>query len=1126
MRCPVTQSLSLEPVRRWPVHPALAAFHPWVAEWFEATHGSPTPCQVEAWRALAARPAGNLLVAAPTGSGKTLAAFLTAIDGLVREAACGALPAAVRVLYVSPLRALGNDIRQGLELPLAALAARARDEGAPDPGIRVAVRSGDTPAAERTALRRRPPHLLVTTPESLYILLTSAAGRSAMAWVHTVIVDELHATAGTKRGAHLALTLERLQAVCRTPPVRIGLSATQGPIGAMARLLSGRAPDGTERPCRIVDLGHARARDLAIELPDEPLSAVLSSAGWDSLCARLAGLIAAERATLVFANTRRLAERIAHALSERLGPEAVAAHHGSLAPEQRLAAEAGLRSGALRVVVATASLELGIDVGHVDLVCQIGATRRIGTFLQRAGRAGHAVRGLPKARLFPLSRDDLAECIALIDATAAGEIDAIEIPEAPLDVLAQQCVASIACEAMTAAALFQRMRAAEPYHQLTRARFDAVLAMLVHGFSTRRGRRGGWLCHDLVSDELRARRGTRRVAVESGGAIPDTAQWEVRVLPEELLIGTLDEDFAIETAIGEVFQLANAAWRLVRAADGVLFVEDAAGQSPGIPFWFGEAPARTPELSRALWRLRAEVAAGLARCGSAGAGPVADASLHALTRQIGRRPGIGLAAARQLVEYYAAGFAVLGALPTGATLIAERFFDDSGGMQLVVHCPLGSRVNRAFGLALRKRFCRSFNFELQAAATEDAVILSLTEVHSFPLAALWQFLDPASLEDVLVQALLDAPMFGARWRWNAVCALALPRRQGGERIAPRIQRMRAEDLIAAVFPDQLACLENLSGPREIPEHPLVEQTLHDCLTEAMDYPRFEALVRALRAGQLTLIERDLPEPSPLAAEILTASPYAFLDDAPLEERRTLAVTTRRFVDARTVPDLAHLDDAAIARVCDAAWPQVGSAADLKEALLLCGLITAGEVAAAGWSAWLEALADSGRALALAGSDGIRRWVALERWHEARAALEADWPLPPGLAALAAAGSMAEPPLEPHAARAGLLRDRLAIAGPVTVSTLVALLGWSDRAVAEGLLALEVSGQVLRGRFTVAATAEQWCDRRLLARIQLVTRERLRVPESRPAGPIGRQSRRASLTMPGLQSRPVYPEPPP
>jgi len=1095
MQCPMSLSLPLEPAASHPLPAALAGFHAWVAEWFQATHGNPTPCQVEAWQALGATPAGHVLVAAPTGSGKTLAAFLVAIDRLVREAGRGELPAATSVLYVSPLRALGNDIRQGLERPLAALAARAVAEGAPEPGIRIAVRTGDTPARERAAMRRQPPHLLVTTPESLYILLTSDSGRAALAGVHTVIVDELHATAGSKRGAHLALSLERLHALCAVPPVRIGLSATQRPVTAMARLLAGRGPDGEPRPCRIVDFGHVRARDLAIELPQEALAAVLSSEGWESVFARLESLIATHRATLVFVNTRRQAERIAHALSERMGADAVAAHHGSLSREQRLEAEFGLRNGKLRAVVATASLELGIDVGHVDLVCQIGATRQLSAFLQRAGRAGHAVDGVSKARLFPLSRDDLAECIALIAAIAAAEIDVIEIPQAPIDVLAQQCVAAIACEPMTAAALFQRMRAADPFHELTREQFDAVLGMLVEGFTTRRGRRGSWIFHDLTADELRARRGTRLMAIASGGAIPDTAQWEVRALPEDLLIGTLDEDFAIDTSIGDVFQLGATAWRVTRAVDGVVFVEDAAGQPPSIPFWFGEAPARSPELSAAVWHLRTEIALAL----GSSPGPFAEDALAALARRIGARPGVGEAAARQLVDYYAAALAVLGDLPTGDTLLAERFFDEAGGMQLVIHCPHGSRVNRAFGLALRKRFCRSFNFELQAAATEDAVILSLTEVHSFPLASIWQFLEPASLRDVLVQALLDVPMFATRWRWNAVCALALPRRQGGQRVAPRIQRMRAEDLVAAVFPDQLACLENLSGPRVVPEHPLVQQTIHDCLTEAMDFPRFEALIRAVRSGELKLSERDLPEPSPLAAEILSARPYAFLDDAPLEERRTLAVHTRRFVDPRTARDYAHLDDAAIARVCDEVWPRANTPIELHEALHLCGVFTEVEVQDSGWSAWMQGLALEGRAIRVEAKPGQVLWVAVERWFEVAAAFAADWPLPGVLAERAAAGGALPPPPDPAEACAMLLNDRLAVMGPVTVVGLSSTLGLDEAEIAAALAQLECAGQVLRGHFCLAATTEQWCDRRLLARIQRGTLDRLRA-EVRPVAP--------------------------
>ena len=1076
----------------------LSSFHPAVANWFNRTFDAPTAPQEQAWPAIQAQ--RHVLIAAPTGSGKTLAAFLAAIEQLVREGIeGGGLADETHIVYVSPLKALSNDIRRNLEAPLAGIRDELQTLSLPDVDIRTFVRTGDTPQHERTAMRKRPPHIVVTTPESLYILLGSDSGRKMLATTRTVIVDEIHAMVGTKRGLHLALSLERLEALAGRRLTRVGLSATQKPIEEVARFLVGtRQIDAQGRAdCTIIDSGHVRNRDLQLEIPLAPLEAVMSGEVWLQIYDRLAELVSEHRTTLIFVNTRRHSERVARHLSERIGDDLVTAHHGSMAKELRFDAESRLKNGQLKALVATASLELGIDIGDVDLVCQIGSPRSIAAFLQRVGRSGHSVGGTPKGRLFPLSRDDLVECAALLDSVRRGELDRLAIPEKPLDVLAQQIVAEVGAREWDDASLFYLYRGAYPYRSLERPEFDEVVHMLADGFTTRRGRHGALIYHDAVNHQLRGRRGARLTALTSGGTIPDNADYQVVLEPQATFVGTVNEDFAVESLQGDIFQLGNVSYRILRVEQGRVRVEDAHGQPPTIPFWLGEAPGRSDELSHSVSRLRQEIESRLTD---------ADRTSHEpALRWLVDEVGIQAPAAVQLVSYLSAARAALGALPTRDTIVFERFFDETGGMQLVIHSPFGSRINRAWGLALRKRFCRSFNFELQAAATEDTIILSLTTVHSFELADVARYLHSNTVRPLLVQALCAAPMFPARWRWAATIALALPRFRGGKKIAPQLARMAAEDLLTSVFPDQVACAENLPGELEIPDHPLVRQTVRDCLEEAMDVEGFEQLLRGLESGAIHVLARDLTEPSPLALEVLSARPYAYLDDAPLEERRTQAVMSRRWLDPESAADIGKLDPDAIQRVRDEAWPDATNADELHDALLWLTYLTDAEVQRQpGWPELVEILsaqrrvtrltpntttvpATSSATSAKADTSGPTLWVTAERL--------------PLLRALFPQASIA-PPIEVPAtyekqwaneeALVEVVRGRLEGVGPTTSTEIAASLGMPVGRIDAALASLQAEGFVLRGQFTPGAPPEsEWCERRLLARIHRYTVKRLR-----------------------------------
>ncbi len=1034
-------------------------FHPLLREWFSSRNWTPTEPQVQGWPII--RAGHDVLISAPTGSGKTLAAFSLCLDELLRGATAGdGLPDETLVVYVSPLKALTNDVRKNLESPLGEMLALAADHNIALTPIRTATRTGDTTMVERARMLRKPPHVLVTTPESLFILLTAEKSRALFTNVSTVIVDEIHAMAGDKRGSHLALTLARLDSLVQAhsgrKPQRIGLSATVRPLEDVARFLSPNA--------RIVDVGSRREMTLAVEVPRDELGPVASTEMWGEIYDRVAEHIRAHRTTLIFVGTRRMSERVAFALTERLGEGVVMPHHGSLSKERRFEAENRLKNGELRGVVATASLELGIDIGTIDLVVQLGSPRSISVALQRIGRSGHWVGAKPEGRLFATTRDELLECAALVRSIRTGAMDALTIPKTPLDILAQQIVATTATDEWDIEALFALMRTAYPYRELERKDFDDVLTMLADGVAHSRGRSGAFLHYDRVNGRVRARRGARMAAITSGGAIPETANYNVVAEPEGHVVGTLDEDFAVESLAGDVFLLGTNSWRIRRVEPGVVRVEDAHGAAPTVPFWNGEGPGRTIELSHEVAALRAAI-------DERDDAPAKDL----LTQEC----GLDTAGAEQAVAYVRAGKKILGVVPTDRTIVAERFFDEGGGMQLILHTPFGARINRAWGLALRKRFCRSFNLELQAAATDNGIVLSLTDQHAFPLEIVFEYVKSASVEYVLTQALLAAPMFGARWRWNATRALAILRMRGGRKVAPQLQRMRADDLLASCFPDQAACAENLTGPIRIPDHVLVRETIGNCLHEAMDLDGLLEILGRVENGAIRTAAVDTPEPSPFCHEILNANPYAYLDDAPLEERRARAVQMRRTI-RDDLDGAGILDATVIAEVAEESWPVVRDADELHDALLTLVVLPP----VPDWSAWFDELVAQNRATTLLVGEH-RFWTSAERLQLSRIAYPSA-----SFAPQIAAVPQSELPERQEDAFSEILRGWLESSGPLTTLELTQKFQVDTSMMDAALIRLETEGQLLRGRFR-GGEQEEWCNRRVLARIHRRTIGQLR-----------------------------------
>ncbi|HZZ40910.1 MAG TPA: DEAD/DEAH box helicase [Acidobacteriaceae bacterium] len=1084
-----------------PIPESLAWAHPLVQEWFVRRFGTPTEPQEAGWPVILQQQ--PVLISAPTGSGKTLAAFLICIDGLIRKALDGRLGCQTEVVYVSPLKALSNDVQKNLETPLREIQELALQRGYLCPPVRAAVRTGDTPAAERRSMLRTPPHILVTTPESLYILLTAHQSRENLRRVHTVIVDEIHAMADDKRGSHLALSLERLDALVTSEnallagasllsypkPLRIGLSATQNPIELVAQFLGGTRGDEVH----IVQAGQRRQLDLGIEVPTDELGSVATMAIWESVYNRLTELTLEHRSTLVFVNTRKMAERLAFALGERLGKENVACHHGSLSRKLRLDAEHRLKNGEIRVLIATASLELGIDIGTVDLVCQIQSPRSISVGVQRVGRAGHWRGAIPKGRFFAVTRDDLMEQAALVRAMRSGVLDRLEIPPQPFDVLLQQIVAACSAEPWEERVLWEVLRRAHPYRDLSWESFDQALGLLTDGIESSRGRYGAYLLRDRVQGRIQGRRGARTTAITNGGAIPDAAVFPVILQPEGVQIATLDEHFAVDSSPGDVVQLGNSSWRIQRIETaGRVLVEDAHGAPPTLPFWFGEAPQRTRELSEFVAELREEIDR---RTRNALPGYVSQAmpEIAGAAAFLKQECGLDDAGAEQLIGYVVAGRAVLGVVPSVTTIVAERFFDEGGGMQLILHAPFGGRINKAWGLALRKRFCRGFNFELQAAATDNGLNICLAEQHSFPLSDVFHFLTTETVTELLEQASLASPIFKTRWRWDAGRSLQLLRFQKGKKVPPQIQRMRSDDLLASVFPQAAACFENIEGDIQIPDHPLVQEVMRDVLQEAMDLEGLKAVLEAMHSGQIRCVAVDTTTPSAFAHELINANPYAFLDDAGLEERRARAVQLRGVLPDSVLGEAGRLSPQAIAEVRAEIWPDIRDEHELHD--LLCALVVVptavlDQPGARDWPIFLSRLERDRRAT-LARVAGQEYYVAAER---------TEWfsKLRPTVEFAVEMCKMGAELPDPGDILRKTCQGWLQITGPTTSAAFAARLGLKPAAVWAQMVRLESTGTILRGVFEdhpgqseLPDVEVEWCERRILQRIHKRTLNALR-----------------------------------
>jgi len=1054
---PVTESVAAE-------H-AVGRFSSLTRLWFEGAFAAPTPAQVGAWEAIA--DGGNVLVVAPTGSGKTLAAFLSAIDRLATAPQVGPKQR-LRVLYISPLKALAADIERNLRTPLAGLRAVAARLDLPLPEITVGMRTGDTPADARRRFPSRPPDILITTPESLFLLLTSQA-REALRQVETVIVDEVHSVVDTKRGAHLALSLERLDELLSRPAQRIGLSATVRPLEEVARFLGGVQPvNVVAPPCQ-------KSFDLEVVVPVEDMAEPAAAAGkgdldlpsdedpehrsiWPHIDQRLLDLIRAHRSTIVFANSRRLAERICARLNDLADDEIVRAHHGSVSREQRVQIEEDLKAGRLRAVAATSSLELGIDMGAVDLVAQVEAPSSVAQGLQRIGRSGHQVGAVSRGVVFPKFRGDLVECAVVVERMRDGAIEAMRYPRNPLDVLAQQVVAMVSMDDWPVERLEEVVRRAASFTELPRSALESVLDMLSgrypsDEFAELRPR----LVWDRVDGRLGTRPGAQRLAVTSGGTIPDRGLFGVYLVGErETRVGELDEEMVYESRAGEVFTLGASSWRIEDITHDRVLVSPAPGQPGKLPFWHGDAPGRPLELGRALGAFLRELL-----------------SLEP-TARMERLAAAGLDgnAAANLVHYLGEQLDATGALPDDRTIVVERFRDELGDWRVCVHSPFGAQVHAPWAQAIEARVRERLGLDVQTMYTDDGIVVRLPEADEAPPSDSI-LLDPEEVEDLVVGQVSASALFASRFRECAARALLLPRRRPGQRTPLWQQRQRSAGLL------QVASRYG--------SFPIVLETMRECLQDVFDLPGLIDLMASVARREVRVVEVDTPFPSPFASSLQFGYVAAFMydGDAPLAERRAQALSLDRSIlaellgreELRDLIDPAALADLELELQLLAAERRVGGPDALHDALRLLGDLTVDEVgaraadagAAAGWLADLEATRRALR-LRIAGQE---RWVAIEDASRFRDALGTA--MPPGVPKAF---------LEPVADPVGDLVGRWARThGPFLPEEPARRLGLGVAVVEQTLARLEVAGRVVLGEFRPGGSGREWLDAEVLRRLR-------------------------------------------